>query len=80
MDSMGNGTTPAPKPLAELYVLWDRLGDVPVSSGADGVEPDSIEEPFLMFPVGTPREEIWHWFERQNRAFSVGDVQRGLRQ
>lgn len=26
---------------------------------------EKIEEPWLDFPAGTHREEIWHWFEEQ---------------
>lgn len=37
--------------------LWAMLGDIPVND--DG----ALEEPFLAFPVGTDREDIWSWFE-----------------
>lgn len=67
------------KALAELYRLWEKLGDVPTSEGNGEVEADTIEEPFLHFPVGTHREEIWRWFEAQNVGFIVGEVMYGKR-
>ena len=43
---------------AELEELWAELEDVPM-------DPDTecIEAPFLHFPAGTHREDIWHWFD-----------------
>lgn len=64
---------PAKYSLSDLYAKWDQLADVSV--GEDG----SIDAPFLHFGNGTPREEIWRWFENQNSRFSVGEVQRGIR-
>ena len=58
------------KPMTELNSLWYDLGDVPTTYEGDDV--DCIELPFLHFPVGTHREEIWHWFESQNPEFIVG--------
>lgn len=52
--------------------LWDTLGDVPVDD--DG----KIEEPFLEFPTGTDREEIWHWFE-DSFDVSVYKLIKGIR-
>jgi hypothetical protein len=37
--------------------LWKTLGDIPINDNED------IEEPFLHFPIGTNRLDIWHWFE-----------------
>lgn len=53
--------------LAALEVLWRALGDVPVN------DDDEIETPFLDFEVGTHRESVWHWFERQDKRFSVAE-------
>lgn len=61
------------KTLQELYQLWDRLGNVPVS------KKDKIEVKFLDFEKGTPREDLWHWFESQNSEFVVGEVLSGRR-
>lgn len=43
---------------AELEELWGEFGDIPMNP-----ETECIEEPFLGFPAGTNREEIWHWFD-----------------
>lgn len=67
------------KSLTELYALWEQLRNIPVfDTDGEGAE-ETIEEPFLHFPVGTHREEIWHWFEAQNPDFIVGDVMQGIR-
>lgn len=58
-------------PIITLFVLWRLLGDIPVND--DGF----IEESFLGFPVGTHREDIWHWFEDSNSDFIVGEVMQG---
>lgn len=39
--------------------LWLEFGDIPVD------ENECLEESFLRFPVGTRREDVWHWFEEQ---------------
>ena len=67
------------KTLNELYKLFDSLSDIPVSNGTDLVEADTLELPFLHFPIGTHREEVWHWFEAQNPHFIVGEVLQGTR-
>lgn len=59
--------------LQTCYQLWDIFSDVPVNAK------DEIEHRFLNFRAGTPREEIWRWFEQQNGDFVVGEVQRGIR-
>lgn len=38
--------------------LWVKFGDVPLDPITE-----TIEIPWENFPVGTHREEIWHWFE-----------------
>ena len=38
---------------------WAELGDIPVDD--DGI----IQEPFLWWPKGTDREDIWHWFDEK---------------
>lgn len=50
----------------ELEKLWKQFEDLPM-------DPDTqkIEEPFLSFPAGTDREDIWHWFdERHSKGIS----------
>lgn len=49
---------------AELERLWAEFGDVPMNP-----ETECMDEPFLGFPAGTHREDIWHWFdERHSRG------------
>lgn len=65
--------------LNRLYQLWDQLRDIPTSDGSDQFEADAIAVPFLQFPPGTHRENIWHWFEAQDTRFLVGEVMSGIR-
>lgn len=37
--------------------IWQKLSDYTIDDN------ECIEEPFLQFPAGTHREEIWHWIE-----------------
>lgn len=46
---------------AKLERLWGEFADVPMNPGTE-----EMEEPFLHFPVGTNREEIWHWFDERH--------------
>lgn len=49
---------------AELERLWAEFGDVPMNP-----ETECMDAPFLGFPAGTHREEIWRWFdERHSRG------------
>lgn len=43
----------------DLEQLWDAFGDTPTN------DLDEIEEPFLDFPAGTYRFDIWHWFDER---------------
>lgn len=45
--------------LEKAKELWEQFGDIPINDN------DEIEEPFLDFPVGTNRFEIWEWFEEK---------------
>lgn len=40
-------------------LLWEYFGDIPIN------EQEEIDDVFLHFPKGTPREDIWHWFEEE---------------
>lgn len=44
-----------------LEGLWQDLGDIPLCE-----KTETIEIPFLHFPVGTDKEEIWHWFDERH--------------
>lgn len=41
-----------------LETLWRAFGDVPIN------DDDEIEDPFLDYPSGTNRFEVWLWFDR----------------
>lgn len=43
-----------------LRKLWEEFGELPMNP-----ETECMEKPFLLFPVGTHREEIWHWFDER---------------
>lgn len=45
----------------KLEELWDELADVAIDP-----ETERTEEPFLHFPAGTDREDIWHWFDKRH--------------
>ncbi len=52
---------------AELEKLWDEFSDVPMNP-----DTEKMEDAFLHFPAGTPREDIWHWFdERYTKGISA---------
>lgn len=44
-----------------LESLWREFGDVPMNP-----ETECMEAPFLCFPSGTHREDIWHWFDERH--------------
>lgn len=44
-----------------LEKLWEEFGDVPMNP-----ETECMEAPFLDFPAGTFREDIWHWFDERH--------------
>lgn len=41
--------------------LWDELTDVPMNPVTE-----CIEEDFYIWPKGTFREDIWHWFDNNH--------------
>lgn len=77
MNRLNEENTNPGRTLEELYELWDQLGDIPVVTSEGGSE--VLDAPFLHFEAGTPREDVWHWFEDQHLDFIVGDVQQGFR-
>lgn len=73
-DEIGGIRQRAPAtPLHGLYTMWDQLADAAVD------EEGALDVPFLHFPKGTPREDVWAWFETRNPHFVVAEVQRGIR-
>ncbi len=57
--------------LDKLKKLWEELGDIPINDEGE------IDVPFLDFEKGTPREDIWHWFEEENDKFVIGKIMEG---
>lgn len=45
----------------ELERLWNDFSDIPMNP-----DTEKIEEPFMDFPAGTDREDIWHWFDERH--------------
>lgn len=41
--------------------LWDELADIPFDEDKNGEL--ILAEPWHIFEKGTPREDIWHWFD-----------------
>ena len=37
--------------------LWEKFGDITVDND------DAIQQPFLFFPVGTDKLEVWEYFD-----------------
>lgn len=72
-ESASNAYCDSAVSLSDLYAKWGQLSDVTID------EEGAIDEPFLHFSKGTPREEIWAWFERRNPKFVVAELQRGIR-
>lgn len=46
---------------ALLEELWKQFGDVPMNPSTE-----TMETPFLDFPAGTSRIDIWHWFDKRH--------------
>lgn len=44
-----------------LERLWAQLSDIPLDP-----ETEVLEEPFLLFGKGTPREDVWQWFDERH--------------
>lgn len=53
---------------ARAKKLWKELSFIPVN------ENGQIEQQFDEFSIGTPREEIWHWFEENYNLSIVNDL------
>lgn len=44
-----------------LEDLWKTLTDIPMNP-----ETEDMDEDWFIFPKGTNRESIWHWFDEQH--------------
>lgn len=56
------------KPKIEGMKLWHDFGDIPID------DDENIDEDFHIFPKGTNRYDIFHWFEETFEDFVVGLV------
>ena len=45
----------------QLEALWEMFADIPMDP-----ETERMEAPFLDFPAGADREDIWHWFDERH--------------
>lgn len=45
----------------KIEELWDGLEDVPMNP-----DTECIEEGYYIWPAGTFREDIWHWFDEHH--------------
>lgn len=45
----------------ELEALWEQLSDVPVDP-----DTEKLDAPYLHFPAGTDKEDVWHWFDKRH--------------
>lgn len=43
---------------AAVEELWDNLADIPINP-----ETEELDEPYYIWPKGTDKEDIWHWFD-----------------
>ena len=50
---------------SDLEDLWRELADVPFDDGDPDVDM-TLAENWKWFSKGTPREEIWHWFDERH--------------
>lgn len=41
--------------------LWNNLTDVPIDP-----ETEELDEPYYIWPKGTDKEDIWHWFDEHH--------------
>lgn len=41
--------------------LWDNLADVPIDP-----ETEELDESYYIWPKGTDKEDIWHWFDEHH--------------
>jgi hypothetical protein len=47
--------------------IWQKLGNVTIN------ENEEIDIPFMQFPIGTHRQEIWLWFEEKYNII-IGNI------
>ena len=55
--------------IIQAKALWKEFGDISMNP-----ETECIKEAWWRFPVGTHREEIWHWFKETFHVSVAGDL------
>jgi len=43
--------------MSDFDLKWEEFSNIPID------ENERTEEVFLHFPIGTDKNDIWHWFE-----------------
>lgn len=46
---------------SEVEELWDNLTDIPFD-----LETEELDESYYIWPKGTNKEDIWHWFDEHH--------------
>lgn len=46
---------------SDIEELWGNLADVPIDP-----ETEELDEPYYIWPKGTDKEDIWHWFDEHH--------------
>lgn len=57
--------------MENVYQLWLSFEDVPMNPITEEIECE-----WNGFPIGTHREEIWHWFEETFNVSVAKDLMR----
>ncbi len=55
----------------ELLKIWEQGANVGTYDDENGVERIDVE--WAGFPPGTPKEDVWHWFDEEF-YFGVGET------
>ena len=49
---------------SKLEALWEKLEDILFDENSNGEL--ILSESWYLFPQGTSRDEIWHWFDQRH--------------
>lgn len=55
----------------QIESIWDNMEDVPFDEDENGEL--TLSKPYFIFPEGTRRETIWHWFD-ENYSAGIGNL------
>lgn len=70
--TIGRKMEPLQERDAALEKLWKQFADVPMNPETEKIEapflhlPMSNDDYLVYFDIGTPREDIWHWFDERH--------------